>query len=181
MACPASAFIPSTRTRLVPRVRSALRANLLRSRGVRNKNGVGILVDRDLREQVIDVRRVKGTIIAIKLVVVGFNFNVVSSYAPQTGLDKEVKRHFWEDLDEVVRGILHIKKMLIGGDFNGHIRMASRGYDDMDEDVGFGDRNEGGTWLLDFGIAFDMVIANSSFQKKEEDLRPSKHNGEDSN
>ncbi|XP_075103839.1 uncharacterized protein LOC142178398 [Nicotiana tabacum] len=119
--------------------------------------------------------------IAIKLVVGGFTVNVVSAYAPQTGLDKEVKRHFWEDLDEVVCGILHIKKMLIGGDFNGHTETAARGYDDMDGDFVFGDRNEGGTWLLDFAKAFDMVIANSSFQKKEENLIPSEHGGEESN
>ncbi|XP_019236239.1 PREDICTED: uncharacterized protein LOC109216533 [Nicotiana attenuata] len=35
---------------------------------------------------------------------------------------------------------------------------------------GFGDRNEGDNSLLDFARAFDLVIANSSFSKREEHL-----------
>ncbi|XP_070041221.1 uncharacterized protein [Nicotiana tomentosiformis] len=35
---------------------------------------------------------------------------------------------------------------------------------------GFGDRNRGGTSLLDFDRAFDLVMANSSFPKKREHL-----------
>lgn len=36
------------------------------SRGVRNKNGIGKLVDNELREKVIDISRVNYTIITIK-------------------------------------------------------------------------------------------------------------------
>ncbi|XP_070048592.1 uncharacterized protein [Nicotiana tomentosiformis] len=71
---------------------------------VRGKNGVGILVDKDLRE----------------LVVV---------YAPQVGLGEEVKRHFREDLDGLVRGIPSTEKLIIGGDFNGQIGRSPGGYD----------------------------------------------------
>lgn len=38
------------------------------------------------------------------------------------------------------------------------------------EVFGFGDRNEGGLSFLDFAKAFDLEIANSSFQKKEDHL-----------
>nr|XP_016514495.1 PREDICTED: craniofacial development protein 2-like [Nicotiana tabacum] len=106
----------------------------------------------------------------IKLVVGGFTLNIISAYAPQAGMDEEVKRHFWEDLDEMVRGIPHTEKLFIGGDFNGHIGTTSRGYDDVHGGFGFGDRNGGGTYLLDFARAFDLMIANSSFPKKREHL-----------
>lgn len=33
-----------------------------------NRNGIGILVDRELREQVVEVRRVNNTIMEVKLV-----------------------------------------------------------------------------------------------------------------
>ncbi|XP_019239648.1 PREDICTED: uncharacterized protein LOC109219627 [Nicotiana attenuata] len=85
------------------------------------RNGAGILVDKDLRELVVEVRRVNDRPMTIKLVVGGFTFNIISAYAPQIGLDEEVKRRFWEDLDEMVRGIPHTEKLFIGGDFNGHI------------------------------------------------------------
>ncbi|XP_070015734.1 uncharacterized protein [Nicotiana sylvestris] len=93
----------------------------------------------------------------IKLVVGGFTLSIINVYAPQSGLDEEVKRHFWEDLDEKVRGILHTKKLFIGGDFNDNIRATSVGYDDVHGGFSFGDRNGGGTSPLDFARGFDLV------------------------
>nr|XP_016516069.1 PREDICTED: craniofacial development protein 2-like [Nicotiana tabacum] len=106
----------------------------------------------------------------IKLVIGDFTLNIISTYAPQAGLDEEVKRRLWDDLDEMVRGIPHTEKLFIGGDFNDHIGAASGGYDDVHDGFGFGDRNGGGTSLLDFARVFDLVIANSSFPKKMEHL-----------
>ncbi|XP_019244391.1 PREDICTED: craniofacial development protein 2-like [Nicotiana attenuata] len=134
------------------------------------KNGVGILVDRDLRELVVEVRRVDDRLMSIRLVVGGFTVNVISAYAPQVRLDQEVKKKFWEDLDEMVRSIPHTENLFIGGDFNGHIGDSARGYDDVHGGYDFGVRNEGCNSLLDFARAFDLVIANSSFLKREEHL-----------
>ncbi|XP_019223348.1 PREDICTED: craniofacial development protein 2-like [Nicotiana attenuata] len=70
----------------------------------------------------------------------------------------------------MVCGIPHTEKLFIGGNFNGHIGATPGRYDDVHGGFGFGDRNEGGTSLLDFARAFDIVIANSSFPKKREHL-----------
>ncbi|XP_019236176.1 PREDICTED: craniofacial development protein 2-like [Nicotiana attenuata] len=120
---------------------------------VRGKNGVGILVDRDLRESVVEFRRVND-----------------SAYAPQAGLDEEVKRRFWEGLDELVSSIPHSEKLVVRGDFNGHIGAAAGGYGEVHGGFGLGVRNGGGTSLLDFATAFELLIANSSFPKREEHL-----------
>ncbi|XP_070028994.1 uncharacterized protein [Nicotiana sylvestris] len=92
--------------------------------------------------------------------------DVDSAYTSQAGLDEEVKRRFWEDLDEMVRGIPHTEKIFIGGDFNGHIGATSRGYDDVNGGFGFGDRNEGGTSLLDFARSFDMLVESVNEEEK---------------
>lgn len=49
------------------------------SRGERNRKGVAIIVDSDLREQVVEVRRVKDKMVAIKLVVGGSTLNIIST------------------------------------------------------------------------------------------------------
>lgn len=59
-------------------------------------------------------------IMMIKLVVGGLTLSIISTYAPQMGLGEEANNCFWEDLDEVMRGISQTKKLLIGGNFNGH-------------------------------------------------------------
>ncbi|XP_019225944.1 PREDICTED: craniofacial development protein 2-like [Nicotiana attenuata] len=134
------------------------------------RNGEGILVDKDPRKEVVDVRRVNDRLMTIKLVVGGFNLNIISAYAPLAGLDEEIKRRFWKDLDEMVRGIPHTEKLFIGGDFNDHIGATFGEYDDVHSDFGYGDRNGGATSLLDFARMFDLVIAKSSFPKKMEHL-----------
>ncbi|XP_019238919.1 PREDICTED: craniofacial development protein 2-like [Nicotiana attenuata] len=140
------------------------------SRSAGGKNVVGTLVDRDLRELVVEFRRVNDRLMSIKLVVGGFTVNAISAYAPRVGLNQEVKKQFWDDLVEMVRSIPHTEKLFIGGDFNGHIGAGAGGYDDVHGGYGFGDRNEGGNSLLEFARAFDLVIANSSFPKREEHL-----------
>ncbi|XP_019227095.1 PREDICTED: craniofacial development protein 2-like [Nicotiana attenuata] len=136
----------------------------------RGKNGVGILVDRDLRESVVEVRRVNDRLMIIKLVVGECTLNIVSAYATHAGLDEEVKRRFWEGLDEIVRQVPPAEKLFIGGDFNGHIGSTAGGYGEVHRGFGFGERNGGGTSLLDFAKAFGLVIANVRFPKREEHL-----------
>nr|XP_016433648.1 PREDICTED: craniofacial development protein 2-like [Nicotiana tabacum] len=106
----------------------------------------------------------------IKLVVGECTLNVVSAYAPQVGLDEEIKRQFWEGLDDIVRSIPPSERLFIGGDFNGHIGSSAGGYTEVHDGFGFGERNGGGTSLLDFAKAFYLMIANSSFPKWEEHL-----------
>lgn len=72
----------------------------------------------------VEIRKVNDRLMAIKLVVGRLTFNIISTYVPQPGLDEEVKRHFWKDLDGIVRGIPHTEKLFIGRDFNGHIKMT---------------------------------------------------------
>lgn len=49
---------------------------------MRNRNDIGILVDKDLSEQVVEVRRVIDEMMMIKIVIGGSNLNINSAYAP---------------------------------------------------------------------------------------------------
>ncbi|XP_047253725.1 craniofacial development protein 2-like [Capsicum annuum] len=100
----------------------------------------------------------------------GFTVNVISAYAPQVGLDEEEKKEFWEVLDKMVRNIPSTEKLFVGGDFNGHIGSLSKGYDNVHGGFDFGERNEGGTSLMDFSRDFRSWIANSRFLKKKDHL-----------
>ncbi|XP_047259756.1 uncharacterized protein LOC124892526 [Capsicum annuum] len=136
----------------------------------RRRDGVDMLVDEELRGQVVEVKRVSDRPMMIKLVIGGFTLHVYSFYAPQVGLVEEVKVSFWEALDEVVRIVPSLEKLVITGDFSGHIVGISGGYDDVHGGFGFGDRNGEGVALLDFARAFGLVIVNSNFSKKEDHL-----------
>jgi len=140
------------------------------SRSIKAKNGVGILVEKELANLVVEVRHKSDRIMAIKVLVDSAFMNVVSVYAPQVGLLEDMKKLFWEDLDMVIQDVPRSEKLFIGGDFNSHIGMESVGYDAVHGGFGFGERNTGGVSMLDFAVAFDLLVVNSFFMKKEDHL-----------
>ena len=62
------------------------------TRTVTNRNGVGVLIDKSLKNSVVGVRRQRDRIILVKLVISDMVLNVISAYAPQVGLDDSAKR-----------------------------------------------------------------------------------------
>ena len=60
----------------------------------RARNGVSILVDKELVGFVIEMRHKSDRIMAIKLVVGSEILNMVSVYAPQIGLPDDIKKLF---------------------------------------------------------------------------------------
>nr|GEU39070.1 retrovirus-related Pol polyprotein LINE-1 [Tanacetum cinerariifolium] len=107
------------------------------------RNGVGVVVARRLKDDVVRVTRRSDTILAILVVIYGEEVNVISAYAPQVGLRS---------------------------DLNGHIEAATDGYEGVHGGFGFEERNEEGRSILGFATAHDMVVANSFFKKSEAHL-----------
>jgi exonuclease III len=59
-----------------------------------NKNRVGIVLDKSLKDGVVNIKRQGDMIILVKLLVGDLIFNVISTYAPQIGLNESIKRQF---------------------------------------------------------------------------------------
>ena len=90
-------------------------------------NRVSIILERQLVDEVVDVRR-KGQLILGDEVV-----NVINTYVPQIGLDDASKRKFWDDLDVVMQGIPLEEKIFIKGDFSGHVGTSRNGFENVRE------------------------------------------------
>ena len=59
------------------------------------RNGVGIILRKDLTKSVLEVRRVSDRAMGVKLEIGGMILNVLSAYAPQVGCELEEKERFW--------------------------------------------------------------------------------------
>jgi len=57
----------------------------------RNRNGVSVIIDKQLFEDAVEVRRKGDRILLVKLILGKEIFNVVSVYAPQVGFDESSK------------------------------------------------------------------------------------------
>jgi hypothetical protein len=96
--------------------------------------------------------------------------NVISAYAPQVGLNDDVKRRFWEDLEDMVRGVSSSEKLFIGEDLNGHVGTVKGGFESVHGGFGYGKQNQEGEDILNFAITYDLMIANTFFKKKKSHL-----------
>ena len=136
----------------------------------RHRNGVGIIVAKDLVDNVVSVVRKGDRIMLVKLVIGEDIINFISAYAPQVRLDNQTKKIFWDLLDAAIQEIPIGEKLVISGDFNGHVGRDNIGYERIHGGYGFGDRNEIGESILDFALAYDLVVANTWYKKSEEHL-----------
>jgi hypothetical protein len=59
-----------------------------------NKKRVGIVLDKSLKDGVVDIKRQGDMIILVKLLVGDLVFNVISAYDPQIDLNESIKRQF---------------------------------------------------------------------------------------
>ena len=108
------------------------------------KNGIGIVLEKSLKDGVVDIKRQGDMIILVKLLVGDLFFKVISAYAPQIGLNESIKRQFWEQLDALVSSVPIFEKLFIGGDLNGHVGSTRVGFDGVHESFGYGSRNQEG-------------------------------------
>ena len=131
------------------------------------RSGVGIVLNSKMKEELVEVERKSSRLMRIKIMLSQEALNVVSAYAPQAGCDDAEKESFWREMDEVTTSIPEDKRVVVGGDLNGHIGTSNRVISRIHEGVGLGERNEEGETIIDFALAFDMALVNTFFTKKE--------------
>ncbi|KAL5187393.1 Craniofacial development protein 2 [Glycine soja] len=115
---------------------------------IRLRNGVGIIVDKEWKKDVVDV-----------------------------GLAEHFKVKFWEDLEGVLQDIPQGEKVFLGGDLNGHVGSVARGFEGVHGGFGLGEMNGEGKSILEFSEALDLSIANTWFKKRAEHLITYKSGG----
>jgi hypothetical protein len=102
----------------------------------------------------------------VKLFVGDLIFNVISAYAPQIGLNESVKMQFWEELDTLVSSVSISEKLFIEGNLNRHVGSTRVSFDRVHGGFGYGSRNQEGEGMLNFALAYDLIVANTLFRKR---------------
>jgi hypothetical protein len=124
------------------------------------------VLDKSLKDGVVDIKCNGDMIILVKLLVENLVFNVISAYAPQIGLNESVKRQIWEELDTLVSSVSISEKLFIGGDLNGHVGSTRVDFDGVHRGFGYGSRNQEVEDILNFALAYDLIVANTLFRKR---------------
>ena len=130
------------------------------------RNGVGIVLRKDLVDRVVEVERTSDRLISMKLEVDGILINIVSVYTLQVGCDKEEKEAFWADLEEVVGKILRDERLVIGVDLNAHVGEGNTNDEEAMGKHGFGRRNLEGQTVVNFAKRWELIVSNTMFVKR---------------
>ncbi|XP_063595885.1 uncharacterized protein LOC134772741 [Penaeus indicus] len=129
------------------------------------RNGVGIILDKKWRENLVHVGRRSDRIMSVKLALGKLVLNVICAYAPQVGCSNEEKDEFWQQLDVELQAIPQEERVFLGGDLNGHLGPERGVLHRVHGGWGMGELNEEGERVIDFALANDMAIANTFFKK----------------
>jgi hypothetical protein len=82
-------------------------------------------------------------------------------------LSDNIKRQFWKDLEDMIRGIFRNEKNFIGWDINDHIGTARRGFERVHQSFGYGEQIQEGEEILKFAVTYDLMVANTLFRNKK--------------
>jgi hypothetical protein len=58
------------------------------------------------------------------------------------------------------------EKLFIRGDLNGHICSTRVGFDGVYGGFGYGSRNQEGEGILNFALAYDLIVSDTLFRKR---------------
>jgi hypothetical protein len=70
----------------------------------------------------------------------------------------------------MIRAVPTNEKLFIGGDLNSHVGSTNVGYELAHGCFGYCSRNQEGEDILDFVVAYNLVIANTFFRKRDSHL-----------
>jgi hypothetical protein len=72
------------------------------------------VLDKSLKDGVVDIKRQGDMIILVKLLVKIWFLMLLVLTPPQIGLNESIKRQFWEQLDALVSSVPISEKLFIG-------------------------------------------------------------------
>ena len=126
----------------------------------------------DWIEKVFDVQRISDRIILVKLIVGQHVVTFLSVYAPQSGLSDEVKDLFFKQLHAVTARIPASEFLILCGNWNGHGGHAGTGYREVHGGMGYGrpEPDVEGERILEYTLAFDLLLGNTCFKKCDSHL-----------
>ena len=123
-------------------------------------------------EKVFEVQRVSDRILLVKLIVGQRVVTLLSVYAPQSGLSDVDKDLFFDQLRAVTARIPRSELLIPCGDWNGHVGRAGTEYREVHGGMGYG-RSEPdveGERILEYALAFDLLLGNTCFKKRDSHL-----------
>ncbi|XP_063592165.1 craniofacial development protein 2-like [Penaeus indicus] len=134
------------------------------------RNGVGIILDEELKQRVVEVQRPSDRLMTIKVLAGKSLVNIVSGYTQQIGCEDQEEEEFREQLEQSVREIPEEEEIILGADLNCNVGETAGGYEACHGGFGYGLRNEEGEKMLETLESLELVLVNTGFKNRDEHI-----------
>lgn len=127
-----------------------------------HRNGVGIIINKNIKSALKSFIPVSDRIIMIKLHAFPMDINIIQIYAPTAEKEDIIVEEFYEQLETLIKQNKKHEITIVLGDFNAKIGQGR--HSDIVGNFGQGMRNERGDRLIQFCEEHNLVISNTVFQ-----------------
>ena len=127
------------------------------------ENGVGVIVANWLIVKVAGVERFNDRVMKVNIVIGEVVWEVSYCYCPQASRSVNEKEEFYELIDKAVTS----DKVLMGGDFNGHVGSDVGSFGEVYRGFRIEQINDGRIRFLDWTVAKGLRLMNTCFQKRK--------------
>lgn len=106
----------------------------------RSRNRLYIIVDKQWKRLIVDVKTVGYRIITLKIIVEQDILNVISAYTPHIKVLIWVffEQEYWYELEGLCQDIQLEENIFLGGDLNGYVGSVSNGFDGLHWGIALG-------------------------------------------
>ena len=140
---------------------------LYSGRNDEHREGVGLLITKDVRKSLITWDPVSERIITARFKTNTKHLTIVQCYAPTEVSDLENKQKFYADLHKVFDKIKKRDIVILMGDFNAKVGNSNEGLEQVMGKHGLGEMNVNGELFTDFCVSRDLVIGGTIFKHKD--------------
>ncbi|XP_048004286.1 uncharacterized protein LOC125240437 [Leguminivora glycinivorella] len=130
------------------------------------EHGVGFAVRNQLIDAIETPVGVSERIMVLRLNTKSGYVTLISAYAPTLHSTSEAKDQFYNQLDEVLRGVRPSDRLHILGDFNARVGQDNTDWPDCLGAHGVGKLNDNGQRLLEFCSKYELCVTNTFFKGK---------------
>ena len=146
---------------------------------MKGEKGVAIMINKRWRNCIINIQVCNERLLAVDVHILHKRFRFIVVYMPHGGCRNEVVEGIYDEIS-----ILHedaLKKNLVavcGGDWNASVGQRCEGEcSNVVGEYGHGNRNDRGTWFVQWATSEKLMIANTFFDQLEQDRWTHSGNG----
>ena len=139
------------------------------------KNGVGFIVDKKHKNNILDFKPINSRIAYIQIRAKPNNITIINIYAPTEDAEDEKKDEFYDKVEEIMKDVARHNVLIVLGDFNAQIGKERHNEKVAGKHTIHNNTNNNGLRACNLAANTNMIISSTKFEHKKQHKITWKH------